>query len=74
MPFDVENTSSGKLQEPAGAVKASGARTIAKILPNGEPGSAKGFRPGGGNGYNVVGGKSGMQVRIPGVRDVSKVR
>ena len=69
-----ENTASGKLQAPAGSVKESGAHTVAKVLGSGEPGKASGFRPGGKNGYNVVGGSSGMQVKIPSIRDQSKVK
>lgn len=71
-----ENTSSGRIQEPAGSVKESGTRTVAKVLGSGEPGRAQGFRPGGHmqTGYNTVGGRSGMQVKIPTIRDQSKVR
>lgn len=71
-----ENTSSGKPQEPSGQVRESGTQTVAKVLGAGEPGRVNGFRPGGHmqTGYNTVGGRSGMQVKIPGVRDVSKVR
>jgi hypothetical protein len=73
--FERENTSSGKVQQPAGSVKESGTRTVAKVLGAGEPGKASGFRPGGhGPGYNYVGGRSGMQVKIPSVRDQSKVK
>lgn len=66
-----ENTSSGKPKEPMKL--ESGTQTVAKALGAGEPGKASGFRPGGANGYNVVGGVSGMQVKIPAVRDQSNV-
>lgn len=67
-----ENTSSGKPQEPMKL--ESGTQTVAKALGAGEPGRAQGFRPGGhGPGYNHVGGRSGMQVSIPTVRDQSAV-
>ena len=60
-PF--ENTASGRLQAPAGSVKESGTHTVAKVLGgSSHPSSPR------------AGGKSGMQVKIPSVRDVSKVR
>jgi hypothetical protein len=67
-----ENTSSGR---PEKAFElTNGARQVGKILGAGEPGKASGFRPGGhGPGYNYVGGKSGMQVKIPTIVDQSNV-
>ena len=67
-----ENQSSGK---PKGAMNLQrGVKDVARALSPGAPGSPNGFRPGGyGPGYNQVGGKSGMQVRIPNVRDQSNV-
>lgn len=66
------STSSGKPQEPM--ILENGAKSVGKILGAGEPGRAQGFRPGGhGPGYNHVGGKSGMQVKIPDIRDQSNV-
>ena len=63
MAFERENTSSGKLQEPAGSVKESGAHTVARVLGgSSHPSSPK------------SGGKSGMQVKMPAYRDQSKVR
>lgn len=73
MPFDIENTSSGKHKEMP-KVGSEGARNVGKVLGRGEPGKASGFRPGGRNGYNVCGGSSGMQVKIPEIRDQSKVK
>jgi hypothetical protein len=71
-----ENTASGKPQEAMDVSKATGAKSLGKILGAGEPGNVHGFRPGGvcQVGYNQVGGKSGMQVKIPGYRDQSKVK
>jgi hypothetical protein len=76
-----ENRASGKLAHPLEPMdgldisKATGAASVGKILGAGEPGKASGFRPGGhGPGYNYVGGKSGMQVRIPSTRDQSNVK
>ena len=66
-----ENTSSGKPQQPMKL--ESGVKDVARALGAGEPGKATGFRPGGRNGYNVVGGESGMQVKIPSIRDQSNV-
>src|ERR1700733_9046896 len=67
-----ENTSSGKPKEAFDLT--SGAKQVGKILGAGEPGKASGFRPGGhGPGYNYVGGKEGMQVKIPNTRDQSNV-
>jgi hypothetical protein len=67
-----ENTSSGKPKEAFNLT--SGAKQVGGILGAGEPGKASGFRPGGhGPGYNHVGGPSGMQVKIPTVRDQSSV-
>ncbi len=75
MPFERENTSSGKKQEPMRVSKDTGAKNVGKVLGAGEPGKASGFRPGGhGPGYSHVGGKSGMQVKIPDVRDQSRVK
>ncbi len=56
-----ENTSSGKPQ-PQMEIGNQGAKLVAKTLGNGAPGSP------------YCGGKSGMQVKIPSVRDVSKVK
>jgi len=56
-----ENTSSGKPQ-PQMEIGKQGAKLVAKKLGNGAPGSP------------YCGGKSGMQVKIPSVRDVSKVK
>ena len=61
MSFERENTSSGKVQAPAGSVKESGAHTVAKVLGNT---SAPSKGSGGG----------GMRVKIPSYRDQSKVR
>lgn len=68
-----ENTSSGKPKEAFDLT--NGAKQVGKVLGAGEPGKASGFRPGGHmqTGYNTVGGKSGMQVKIPTVRDQSSV-
>jgi hypothetical protein len=66
------NTSSGRPKQPFDLT--SGAKQVGKILGAGEPGKASGFRPGGhGPGYNYVGGKSGMQVKIPDYHDQSNV-
>jgi hypothetical protein len=65
------STSSGKPKEPF--ILENGAKQVGKILGAGEPGKASGFRPGGRNGYNVVGGVSGMQVKIPDITDQSNV-
>lgn len=63
MSFERENTSSGKVQAPAGSVKESGAHTVARVLgSSSHPSSPK------------VGGHSGMRVKIPTVRDQSKVK
>ena len=63
-----ENTSSGKPQAPFDL--ANGAKQVGRVLGAGEPGKATGFRPGGyGPGYDKVGGKSGMQPKIPDYRD-----
>jgi hypothetical protein len=77
MPFNFrENTSSGKPQEAMSVTKATGAKHVGKVLGTGEPGNVHGFRPGGAcqTGYNTVGGKSGLQVKIPAYRDQSKVK
>jgi hypothetical protein len=68
-----ENTSSGKQREMP---QVRSIQKVGGILGRGEPGNVHGFRPGGHmqTGYNTVGGKSGMQVKIPSVRDVSKVK
>ena len=67
-----ENTASGKPKK--GMDLQSGVKDVARALGAGEPGKASGFRPGGhGPGYNHVGGHTGMQVRIPSVRDQSAV-
>jgi hypothetical protein len=63
MAFERENTSSGKVQSAAGSVKESGAHTVARVLGNSSHPSSPG-----------AGGKSGMQVKIPNVRDQSKIR
>lgn len=64
--------SSGKPKEPF--ILENGAKQVGKILGAGEPGKASGFRPGGhGPGYNYVGGKSGLQVKIPDITDQSNV-
>jgi hypothetical protein len=75
-----ENRASGKLAHPLEPMdglnisKETGAASVGKILGAGEPGKASGFRPGGhGPGYNHVGGKTGLQVRIPNTRDQSNV-
>lgn len=71
-----ENTSSGKPKEALSITKETGAHKVGKVLGAGEPGNVRGFRPGGKCqvGYNQVGGRSGMQVRIPNVPDKSKVK
>jgi hypothetical protein len=71
-----ENTASGRKQEAMDVSKATGAKNVGKVLGAGEPGNVHGFRPGGHmqTGYNTVGGKSGLQVKIPGYRDQSKVK
>ena len=71
-----ENTASGRPKEALDISKATGAHHVGKVLGAGAPGNVHGFRPGGHmqTGYNTVGGKSGMQVKIPSVRDVSKVK
>ena len=71
-----ENTASGRPKEALDISKATGAHYVGKVLGAGAPGNVHGFRPGGHmqTGYNTVGGKSGMQVKIPSVRDVSKVK
>lgn len=77
MPFNFrENTSSGKPKEALSVTKATGAKCVGKVLGSGEPGNVHGFRPGGHmqTGYNTVGGKSGMQVKIPSIKDQSKVK
>lgn len=56
-----ENTSSGK-DNPQPHVGDQGTKLVAKKLGAGGPGSP------------YCGGKSGMQVRIPSVRDQSKVK
>jgi hypothetical protein len=56
-----ENTSSGKPQK-AMEIGDQGAKRVARVLDNGKPSSP------------YCGGKSGMQVKIPSVRDVSKVK
>ena len=67
-----ENTSSGKPQEPMKL--ESGVKDVGRALGAGEPGRAQGFRPGGhGPGNDRVGMPSGMQVKIPTVRDQSNV-
>ena len=74
MPFNFrENTSSGKQREMP---QVRSIQKVGKILGTGEPGNVHGFRPGGHmqTGYNTVGGKSGMQVKIPSYRDQSKVK
>jgi len=74
MPFNFrENTSSGRQREMP---VHKGPKSVGKILGSGEPGNVHGFRPGGHmqTGYNTVGGKSGMQVKIPSYRDQSKVK
>jgi hypothetical protein len=74
MPFNFrENTSSGRQREMP---KVRSIQKVGGILGSGEPGNVHGFRPGGHmqTGYNTVGGRSGMQVKIPNVRDVSKVK
>lgn len=71
-----ENTASGKPKEALDISKTTGAKSLGKILGSGEPGNVHGFRPGGHmqTGYNQVGGKSGLQVKIPGYRDQSKIK
>ena len=72
MPFNFrENTSSGKQREMP---QVRSIQKVGKILGSGEPGNVHGFRPGGATGYNTVGGRSGMQVKIPSYRDQSKVK
>jgi hypothetical protein len=74
MPFNFrENTSSGKQREMP---QVRSIQKVGKILGSGEPGNVHGFRPGGHmqTGYNTVGGKSGMQVKIPSYKDQSKVK
>jgi len=72
MPKERANTSSGKPQK--GFELESGAKQVGKVLGAGEPGKAQGFRPGGyGPGYDRVGGRSGMQVKLPSYRDQSDV-
>jgi hypothetical protein len=68
-----ENTSSGRPQAPMELT--SGSKQVGGILGAGEPGKASGFRPGGHmqTGYNTVGGRSGMQIKIPKTRDQSNV-
>lgn len=57
-----ENTSSGKPQ-PKMEIGAEGAKLVAKVL---------GYKSGPSN--PKVGGRSGMQVKIPEIRDVSRVK
>ena len=68
-----ENTSSGRQREMP---QVRSIQKVGKILGAGAPGNVHGFRPGGHmqTGYNTVGGRSGMQVKIPSIRDVSKVK
>jgi hypothetical protein len=74
MPFEFENTSSGKQREMP-KVGSEGAKNVGKVLGSGEPGKAGGFRKGGyGPGYDRVGGKTGLQVKIPAYRDQSRVK
>lgn len=56
-----ENTSSGKLQ-PEMKIGDSGAKQVARVMNDGKPSSPK------------VGGRSGMQIKIPAWRDQSKVK
>lgn len=56
-----ENTSSGKAQ-PEMHIGDSGTKTVARVLSDGKPSSPK------------VGGKSGMQIKIPAWRDQSRVK
>lgn len=71
-----ENTASGKPKEAMDVSKETGAHKVGKVLGSGEPGNVHGFRPGGvcQTGYNTVGGKSGMQVKIPAIKDQSRVK
>jgi hypothetical protein len=69
-----ENTSSGRQKEPMDVSKETGAHNVGKVLGAGEPGKAQGFRPGGfGPGYDRVGERGGMQLKIPKYRDQSDV-
>lgn len=56
-----ENTSSGNAQ-PEMHIGDSGTKTVARVLSDGKPSSPK------------VGGKSGMQIKIPAWRDQSRVK
>jgi hypothetical protein len=69
-----ENTASGHPKKALDISKETGAHNVGKVLGAGEPGNVHGFRPGGATGYNTVGGRSGMQVKIPSYRDQSKVK
>lgn len=72
MAKERSNTSSGRPKEAFNLTR--GAAQVGKILGSGEPGRAQGFRPGGhGPGYDRVGGKSGLQIKIPAYHDQSKV-